>query len=142
MSKQPHRTGRMVVPLSTPTTESQGDTLSQARGAADATLLIERVSGELAGLSLAVEDMQAGLGPVIVAAATHSPGVILQAQKLDLVAQWLGGLSVFLSALQHWEIGREPLDFDGVAATLGLKSLGERLAGRVAETVVEDVELF
>ena len=102
MSKQPHRTGRMVVPPSTPTTESH----------------------------------------VIVAAATHDPGIILQAQKLDLVAQWLGGLSVFLSALQHREIGREPLDFDGVAATLGLKNLGERLAGCVAETVVEDFELF
>ena len=112
------------------------------RGEADAALLVERVGCELTGLSSAVEELQAALGPALEAAAAHDPALMRQAQKLDLVAQSLQGLSIFLAAVGRLRIGREPLDIEGVAATLTLASLGERLAGRAPGATCGDVDLF
>lgn len=112
------------------------------RGEADAALLVERVGRELTGLSLAVDELQVALGPALASAAAHDDSLMQQAQKLDLVAQSLQGLSVFLAAVGRLRIGREPLDLDGVAATLTLASLGARLAGRAPGPTSGDVDLF
>ena len=112
------------------------------RGEADAALLVERVGRELTGLSVAVDELQASLGEALAGAAANDPGVMQQAQKLDLVAQSLQGLSVFLAAVGRLRIGREPLDLDGVAATLTLASLGARLAGRAPGATSGDFDLF
>ncbi len=112
------------------------------RGEADAALLVERVGRELTGLSLAVDELQVALGPALASAAAHDDSLMQQAQKLDLVAQSLQGLSVFLAAVGRLRIGREPLDLDGVAATLTLASLGARLAGRAPGPTSGDFDLF
>jgi hypothetical protein len=100
------------------------------RSEADAAILVQRVGRELTGLSIAVDELQAALGPALAEAAGTDPTLMQQAQTLDLVAQSLQGLSTFLAAVGRLRIGREPLDIEGVAATLKLASLGERLAGR------------
>ena len=56
------------------------------------------------------------LGPALASAAASDASLMQQAQKLDLVAQSLQGLSAFLAAVGRLRIGREPLDLDGVAA--------------------------
>ncbi len=112
------------------------------RGEADAALLVERVGRELDGLSLAVDELQVTLGPALAGAAEFDPDLMQQAQKLDLVAQSLQGLSHFLAAVGRLRIGREPLDLDGVAATLKLASLGARLAGRAPGAGSGDFDLF
>lgn len=112
------------------------------RGESDAALLVARVGGELASLSLAVDELQAALGPTLEAAAARDPGILQQAQQLDLVAQSLQGLSVFLAAMGRRRIGREPLDIEGAAATLLLASLGARLAGRTPGQPSDDLDLF
>ena len=53
----------------------------------------------------------------------------------------LGG-DVVLAAVGRLRIGREPLDIEGVAATLTLASLGERLAGRAPGSACGDFDLF
>jgi hypothetical protein len=112
------------------------------RGEADAVILVQRVGHELTGLSAAVEELQSALGPALASAAAADPDLMQQAQTLDLVAQSLQGLSIFLAAVGRLRIGREPLDIEGVAATLTLASLGERLAGRAPGSACGDFDLF
>lgn len=116
--------------------------VNRDRGEADAVLVVQRVGHELAGLSIAVEDLQSALGPALAAAAAGDPGVLRQAQELDLVAQSLEGLSLFLAAVGRLRVGREPLDIEGVAATLKLASLGDRLAGRTTGDASGEMDLF
>ncbi|MGI3901826.1 MAG: hypothetical protein ACRYGP_11340 [Janthinobacterium lividum] len=112
------------------------------RGEADAVILVQRVGRELTGLSAAVEELQGALGPALAQAAADDPQLMQQAQTLDLVAQSLQGLSHFLAAVGRLRIGHEPLDIEGVAATLTLASLGERLAGRAPGSACGDFDLF
>ncbi len=112
------------------------------RGEADAVILVQRVGRELTGLSAAVEELQSALGPALAQAAADDPQLMQQAQTLDLVAQSLQGLSHFLAAVGRLRIGHEPLDIEGVAATLTLASLGERLAGRAPGSACGDFDLF
>ena len=118
------------------------DAPGRHRGEAEAALLVERVGRELTGLSLAVDELQASLGPALASAAASDASLMQQAQKLDLVAQSLQGLSAFLAAVGRLRIGREPLDLDGVAATLTLASLGARLAGRAPGPTSGEFDLF
>ncbi len=112
------------------------------RGEADAVLVVQRVGHELAGLSAAVEELQGALGPALASAAAGDPGMMRQAQGLDLVAQSLEGLSLFLAAVGRLRVGREPLDIEGVASTLKLASLGDRLAGRTPGAESGEMDLF
>ena len=112
------------------------------RGEADAVILVQRVGRELTGLSAAVEELQGALGAALAHAAAADPELMQQAQTLDLVAQSLQGLSHFLAAVGRLRIGHEPLDIEGVAATLTLASLGERLAGRAPGSACGDFDLF
>lgn len=129
--------------LSLVTTEAPPEAPSDIdRGEADAVILVERVGRELTGLSAAVEELQSALGPALAQAAADDPALMQQAQRLDLVAQSLQGLSHFLAAVGRLRIGHEPLDIEGVAATLTLASLGERLAGRAPGSACGDVDLF
>ena len=113
-----------------------------SRGETDAALLVQRVGHEIASLARAVGGLQQSLGPALAAAAIREPGLMLEAQKLDLIEQTLHGLSAFLDAVGRCRIGSEPIDLRDYAATLTLAGLAGRLAGRDVESEDEDLELF
>ena len=97
--------------------------------ASDAALLMRRMGDAIGDLALAVDGLQASLGPTIAAAAVRDAGLSSEAQKLDLVSQSLRGLVDLLAAVERRRIGREPLDFDRLAGELKLKCLADRLSG-------------
>ena len=75
----------------------------------------------------------------------HGPvdwGEVDASLLVQRVGRELQGLSVFLGAVGRLRIGREPLDLDGVAATLTIASLGERLAGRAPGIASGEIDLF
>ena len=109
---------------------------------AEAKLVLERVGRELSDLALALDETQVVLGPFISVAAFRDPALMRQAQTLDLATQSLRALSTFLAAVGGRRIGRESLDLDDLAATLTLKKLGDRLAGRTSEETTMDLDLF
>lgn len=111
-------------------------------GAADAALLLRRMGDALDHLALAVDGLQAGLGPTIAAAAVQDPALTVEAQRLDLVSQSLRGLMDFLAAVGERRIGQEPLDLERVAASLKLKSLADQLGGTTPEVVDEEPDWF
>ena len=113
-----------------------------SRGESDAAILVQRVGHEIASLAKAVGGLQKSLGPALAAAAVEEPGLMLEAQKLDLIEQTLHGLSTFLAAVGRCRIGSEPLDLQDYAATLSLAGLAGRLAGQDVEEGDEDLELF
>ena len=113
-----------------------------SRGESDAALLVQRVGHEVASLARAVGGLQESLGPALAAAAVREPGLMLEAQKLDLIEQTLQGLSTFLDAVGRCRIGCEPIDLRDYAATLTLTGLAGRLAGQDIESEDEDLELF
>lgn len=113
-----------------------------SRGESDAALLVQRVGHEIASLARAVGGLQQSLGPALAAAAVEEPGLMLEAQKLDLIEQTLHGLSTFLAAVGRCRIGAEPIDLHDYAATLSLAGLAGRLAGQNVEGEDEDLELF
>ena len=113
-----------------------------SRGESDAALLVQRVGHEIASLAKAVGGLQTSLGPALAVAAVEEPGLMLEAQKLDLIEQTLHGLSTFLAAVGRCRIGSEPIDLHDYAATLSLAGLAGRLAGRDVEEEDEDLELF
>ena len=113
-----------------------------SRGESDAVLLVQRVGHEVASLARAVGGLQQSLGPALAAAAVREPGLMLEAQKLDLIEQTLHGLSTFLDAVGRCRIGSEPIDLRDYAATLTLTALAGRLAGQDVESEDEDLELF
>ena len=113
-----------------------------SRGESDAALVVQRVGNEIASLAKAVGGLQKSLGPALAAAAVEEPGLMLEAQKLDLIEQTLHGLSTFLAAVGRCRIGSEPLDLHDCAATLSLAGLAGRLAGQDIEDEDEDLELF
>ncbi len=113
-----------------------------SRGESDAATLVLRVGHEIASLATAVGGLQQSLGPALAAAAISEPGLMLEAQKLDLVEQTLNGLSTFLAAVGRCRIGSKPIDFRDYAATLSLAGLAGRLAGQHVEDEDEDLDLF
>ena len=115
---------------------------ARALAAGDAALLIRRVNDVLGDMALAVDGLQAGLGPTIAAAAVHDAAVLLEAQKLDLVSQTLRGLMTFLAAAGERRIGQEPLQIDRLAASLNLRSLADRLAGATPDAVADEADWF
>ncbi len=108
----------------------------------DAATLVLRVGHEIASLATAVGGLQQSLGPALAAAAVDEPGLMLEAQKLDLVEQTLRGLSTFLADVGRCRIGSEPIDLRDYAATLTLAGLAGRLAGQHVENEDEDLDLF
>lgn len=112
------------------------------RGAADAALLIRRVGDALGDLALAVDGLQAGLGPAVAAAAVQDAAVLLEAQKLDLVSQSLRGIRDFLAAAGQRRVGQEPLHLDRLAAALTLKSLADRMAGATPDAADAEADWF
>lgn len=111
-------------------------------GAADAALMLRRMGDALDHLAVAVDSLQAGLGPTIAAAAVQDPALTIEAQRLDLVSQSLRGLMDFLAAVGERRIGQEPLHLDRVAASLKLKSLADQLGGAVPEAADEEPDWF
>ena len=112
------------------------------RGAADAALLLRRMGEVLGELALAVDGLQVGLGPTIMAAAARDPGLAVEAQTLDLVSQTLRGLMDVLAAVGEHRLGQEPLPFDRLAASAKLKSLADRMTGSAPSAAADDLDLF
>jgi hypothetical protein len=107
--------------------------------------VLNRLQGELVELACTALGLQSALGPALSAVAERDPAILHKAQALDLMAQRLDSLSIFVAGLARITPVSSRVDPSAAAEGVFLSDLAHRLANPATVTeVVEsgDMELF
>ncbi len=104
--------------------------------------LLERVTGELRTVAAVIGEMQAGLSPLLMAAASDHPDTYRYAQNFDLVWQTLSSLADVLALTASGEASCQEVDIAAVVKGVPLAAIAERLRGLPATEAGDDLDLF
>ncbi len=89
--------------------------------------VLGRVSHELAHLGRQLDDLEAVIGPLILAAGRREADVLHHAQGFDHIGQKLAGLADFLAALAPFASSQWLVDPSAAARVFTLADLAARL---------------